>query len=678
MKKILSVILTMVMLVTLAIPAIASASTENVWNGGEKINFIPLKYHTVYNSTTLSDKYNLTCYENLHRTIRKGEATLFQVRTLQASLERRGKKVLSANGETLENFLDKDSLVKSAQEEAKIAKAIGILKKDSYIYMNMDVSATRADVARIFAASNESVLGIPYQRNYTQFVDTAYHVEKDNISIAYRTGVMDSIFTSYFYPDNTITIDQMLGILDKEVGYYGIEKEDIAKAMNQTFMVTYDLETTKITSDITSYDLKPYEEATIKLNFYPSNKTDFEYYVDDKSICKVVSVSQSNDTIKIRGGNTGVTYIKVNVTGYPDVYTLILVNVTSKEVCATGVKIDKTATIEVGKKFYLSTVLTPSNTTNKYVKYYSDNKKTASVNSEGVITGVRKGSTVITAETKTGYKAYCIVTVTDKTVPPTSITVTEYTSVEKNYAFYLSTTVLPHNATNKSVSYSSDDESVAIVNSAGQVTAVGKGTAIITVKTYNGRKAYSKVTVTDKTVPVTGITVKNEATIEVGYAFNVSANVYPYNATNKSVKYYSDNANIAAVNSNGQVIGVSKGVTIITSQTHNGIKAYTLVTVTNPPILDESVTVYVNGYLDPSYYNSFYEEIVTFIIDTSLDINDITLGNSNCYMTEGISNNSYGFQFKVKCKTLNQSGNTLVTIKLSNGREIKVTIYMYP
>jgi uncharacterized protein YjdB len=681
MKKILVVMLTIVMLVTFTIPASASASSS-VWNGGEKLNFNPLNYHTVYNSSNLSSKYGLKFYEDPARIILKGEAELLQLRTIQASLERRGLKLLSANGETLNNFYDKDTLVPSAQEEAKILIAIGMLNNDNYGYMNMDQNATRADIAMIVAVTNQSVLGIPIKRNYSQFTDVTYCWAKDYISTAYKIGVMDGINSSEFYPDNTVTLEQMLGILDREVGYYGIEIQDVCKAMNETFKVTFDLKTPRISSDLTSYTVKANEETTIKINFYPSTTKSFEYKSYNSSICKITSVSQSKDTIKVKGINVGTTYIKVNIVGEPNIVTLIPVSVTSNEVYATGITVDKNAALEVGQTYYLSTIITPYNTTNKAVKYYSNDTNIAVVSSKGVITGKRRGVTIIVAEIN-GYKSYCIVTVTDKTIPVTGITITNSASVEVNYAFYLETTIFPYNATNKSVYYYSSDTNVAVVNSSGQVTGISEGTVVITAQTYNGLKAYSVVTVTNKTVPATGIVATDKVAVEIGYGVYLSTVVLPNNATNKSVRYYSADTSIATVDSNGKVVGMSKGVTVITAQTHNGYKAYSLITVndsrvTNPTNNQRSF-IYVDGYCESSYYNAFNNESMTFIVDTSLAIDSITLSNDNCYITRNLSSNSNGgWQFTVQSRVLSQNGETLLTVKLSNGEELTVRICIYP
>lgn len=91
------------------------------------------------------------------------------------------------------------------------------------------------------------------------------------------------------------------------------------------------------------------------------------------------------------------------------------------------------------------------------------------------------------------------------TVAATGITLnkTSYT-LTKGGTYTLSATVAPSNATNKTVTWTTSDKSVATVSSTGKVTAVKAGTATITAKTSNGKTATCKITVKDSVQPVTG------------------------------------------------------------------------------------------------------------------------------------------------------------------------------
>ena len=149
----------------------------------------------------------------------------------------------------------------------------------------------------------------------------------------------------------------------------------------------------------------------------------------------------------------------------------------------TGVSLSKTSvTVREAESTTITATVTPSDATNKVVSWSSSNDSVATV-SGGKITGVSTGTATITAKTYNGKSATCTVTVqtnpdivkpTGITVSPTSLTITAGETGD------LTATVLPSNATNKTVTWTSSDPSVATVNSRGVVTAVAQGNATIT------------------------------------------------------------------------------------------------------------------------------------------------------------------------------------------------------
>ena len=142
-------------------------------------------------------------------------------------------------------------------------------------------------------------------------------------------------------------------------------------------------------------------------------------------------------------------------------------------------------------------------------------------------------------------------------------------------------TVEPSNATNRNVTWSSDNPSVATVNN-GVVSAVSEGTATITVTTEDGTKTAScTVTVT---VPVTGVTLsQTQASLyynRTPSTLTLTATVTPDNATNKDVTWTSSNPSAATVNQNGVVTAVAPGTAVITATAADGNGANATCTVT--------------------------------------------------------------------------------------------------
>jgi len=170
-------------------------------------------------------------------------------------------------------------------------------------------------------------------------------------------------------------------------------------------------------------------------------------------------------------------------------------------------------------------------------------------------------------------------------VPVTGVSVSPTTaSVNKGSTTTLTATVTPTNATNKSVTWTSSNTTVATVSTSGVVTAVNAGSAVITVKTVDGAfTATSNVTVTNINIPVTGVSV-TPATVSlaVGQASPLTATVTPSNATNKNVTWSSSQTSVATVSSSGVVTAVAAGSSTITATTvDGGFTATSVITVTS-------------------------------------------------------------------------------------------------
>jgi len=146
-------------------------------------------------------------------------------------------------------------------------------------------------------------------------------------------------------------------------------------------------------------------------------------------------------------------------------------------------------------------------------------------------------------------------------------------------------TVAPASATNKAVTWTSSNTSVATVSSTGEVTGVAPGTVNITVTTVDGGEtATCAVTVMGGApVPVSSVSInKYFTTIPAGSIETLVATVLPENATDKTVYWHSTNQAVAEVATlTGQVFGISAGVATITATTVDGNKtAFCGVTVT--------------------------------------------------------------------------------------------------
>ena len=143
-------------------------------------------------------------------------------------------------------------------------------------------------------------------------------------------------------------------------------------------------------------------------------------------------------------------------------------------------------------------------------------------------------------------------------------------TVSLNRTVTVKATVLPANATNKTITYTSSNSKVASINSkTGIVKGKKTGTAKITAKSGNKSKSYT-ITVVN---PVTKVTIKGLKTpfiLEKGETLNLTATISPKGATNTTnantakAKFTSSKTKVATVTSAGKIKGIAKGTTTIT------------------------------------------------------------------------------------------------------------------
>ena len=246
--------------------------------------------------------------------------------------------------------------------------------------------------------------------------------------------------------------------------------------------------------------------------------------------------------------------------------------VTVNPIQPTGIKATpETSTLYgLNSTVKLSANVMPSNATNKAVTWSSRNTSVATVSSDGTVKAVGYGTTVITAKTVNGLTSNCTVTVNPIAVTGVSLNKTSLSFTGTGSSQTLTATVSPSNATNKTLTWSSSNTSVATVSN-GVVKAVGFGTATITAKSNNGKTASCSVTVNP--IQPTGIKATPETSTLYGLNSTVklSANVMPSNATNKAVTWSSRNTSVATVSSDGTVKAVGYGTAVITATTVNGL-----------------------------------------------------------------------------------------------------------
>lgn len=248
----------------------------------------------------------------------------------------------------------------------------------------------------------------------------------------------------------------------------------------------------------------------------------------------------------------------------------------------TGITLDKTSvTLTQGKVIILAAQITPANATNKQVKWSSNNTNVAVVdNQNGILTAKQPGTALITAETVNwGYKAYCYVTVTSDNnnyIPVTNVDLsTNVIELSKGEKEKLNAIITPANATNKSVTWSSDNPSVVSVDNNGNISALNNGLAVVSVKTMDGNhmdRCFVIVKGNENTD--TGIfrirLNKTSIRIKEGKYEKLTAIITPGNLKNTALIWKSSNSNVASVNEEGRVFGNKEGTAVVTVSTKDG------------------------------------------------------------------------------------------------------------
>ena len=143
-------------------------------------------------------------------------------------------------------------------------------------------------------------------------------------------------------------------------------------------------------------------------------------------------------------------------------------------------------------------------------------------------------------------------------------------TVAKGKTIYLKVNVLPNDAENQDLKWTTSNKKIATVSSTGKVKGVKNGNAIITASATDGskKKVTWKVTVG---TPTTGIkTDQEEIRLLIGEKKKISANVVPTNASNKKIQYTVKDKKIATIEKDGTITGVSKGETIVTIEALDG------------------------------------------------------------------------------------------------------------
>ena len=323
-----------------------------------------------------------------------------------------------------------------------------------------------------------------------------------------------------------------------------------------------------------SASLLPGASVTLTATVYPENTTN-----------KTVTWSSTDESVAtVSGGKVtavavGDCYIIADCQGRRDTCS---VNVHAVE--PERVELSQhSASLLPGASVTLTATVYPENTTNKTVTWSSTDESVATV-SGGKVTAVAVGDCYIIADCQ-GRRDTCSVNV--HAVEPERVELSQHSaSLLPGASVTLTATVYPENTTNKTVTWSSTDESVATV-SGGKVTAVAVGDCYI-IADCQGKRDTCSVNV-HAVEPESIALSQSNVTMSPGSTITLTAVVYPSSTTNKTVTWRSSDASVATVN-NGVVKALATGECNIIATCQN-VQATCHVTVKEEDTSENTFTV---------------------------------------------------------------------------------------
>ncbi len=253
------------------------------------------------------------------------------------------------------------------------------------------------------------------------------------------------------------------------------------------------------------------------------------------------------------------------------------------------------ASIQKNQTLALRAMISPNNTTDsKALTWTSSDVNVATVSATGVVSARTPGKVTISARSETGIVATCEVEVTSS-IENVSLNLTAIV-LDEGAEQNLRASINPIDTTDdKTLTWSSSNESVASVDSEGNVRAISKGYATIAVVATNGKRAECTITVNEKALDIPIISLqlnKTELNLIEGDEEALSASINPSDTTDdKTLTWESSDVNVATVDDSGKVIAIAPGQVTITVTSSNGKTAQCVVNVEMEEIEITSVTL---------------------------------------------------------------------------------------
>lgn len=357
--------------------------------------------------------------------------------------------------------------------------------------------------------------------------------------------------------EDIATVDQNGKVTTLEPGHCEIIASSQDTGVSASCVLTVTQPITGIYLNVTNKTIMTNEQFVIMPTITPfdADNKNVTYMSSDENVCKV----DENGVVTGVHGGKAVVIVKTEERGLI-ASCLVLVEefVNLVDIAESDIKLN------VGDTVVLSADVKPVTATNKNITWSSSNNRVATVDGAGKVTAVGMGETTIYAYAKDGSGLYdtCRISVI-KGVSSVSITPSSI-NVSTGQTVNVSAVVLPTDATNKSLTWSSSDPTVALVDFNGNITGISAGICKIYAVSDDGNNVTGECRVTVKeTVPATGVVINSKSiTMLPGQTRTLTARIKP-SRSEETVRWVSGDTSVATVDSNGVVTAKGQGFTEI-------------------------------------------------------------------------------------------------------------------
>lgn len=361
----------------------------------------------------------------------------------------------------------------------------------------------------------------------------------------------------------------------------------------------------------------------------------------------------SSDESVLRITETGVEAVKVGKATLNATYEYIRgdvvataeVNVNPIKVTDNGASISGAQSVQVGSSVEL-TLAVDQGASEYSVEWTADPVAAVTIVSNGdgsvTVTGKQVTESVTITATINNFDSTTVTKthiITVEKVPVTSVEITteEGMALGVNGTTSLEYKVSPENATNRDVTWTSSDTSVATVSADGTITGLTEGTTIITVTSKDNTGATDRYSLTVEVVHVDSVSLdKTTLKMEVGDTETLVATVLPGTAGNKAVIWSSSDSDVVSV-SNGVVTAKGLGSATVTVTTVDGSKTATCTV----DVIEETFTVTFvsdHGTVNPSATSVGSGDSMTFTVmpDSGYKVDSVSVDGETIAPVDGV------------------------------------------